>query len=79
MFALSQGISFASGVVVSAAVLITYHAIGHQLTVSKVFTTLLYCQMIQNVGLLYMPRGIQTAGQVFRSLGRIEVGSLTVH
>lgn len=73
------GLVKSSGTIVTASILVTYHITGHELTVSKVFRTLLYCTMVQDIGLSAIPRTVQGFGQAVKSLERIEVSTALTH
>lgn len=71
---IARGSGNASAIAITTAVLVTYYLTQHELPVSKVFRTYLYCTILQDVGLKSLPKTVQHLGQLFRSLERIEVG-----
>ncbi len=70
---IALGIAKAASIATAAAMLVTYAAVGHELTVSTVFRTLLYSDLMTYFGVTLIPRCVQDCGQLLNSLHRIQV------
>ena len=72
---IANGVVGSSGSVVTATCLMAYTSLGHELEVSKVFRTFLYCNMLQFACNDFV-RTIQQLGQALISMERIEACGL---
>ncbi len=75
---LSYGAVLSAGHAFTATILLTYYASGHELTVAKVFRTMLFCSMLLDVSMARVTMAVQQVGQLFKSLERIEVLNVTL-